>query len=333
MKYSLGQAPYPNRRQLFAAAAACACPTWLSAQTVPGGASNPPIDALWTDRQRQRALPVRLRIPPGNAPFGVVVYSHGLGGNRAGGDVWGAAWMQAGLGVLHVQHPGSDTEALRDGVLALRRAASAENLLLRADDVKFVLDEITRRHGAGDALWRRARLDAVGMVGHSFGARTTQALAGERFPRGANQGEARIKAFIALSPNMGQGAMSAAQRYGGINRPFLCVTGTLDDDPLHGGSGVEQRMQVYAGLPPGAKAQLVLDGADHTTLGGNAQPPRGAGRRQRPPIAQEREAAHHTLVARLSVDWWRANLSGDAAARDALRAPAGLGVGDVWSVG
>src|SRR6185369_15782979 len=42
-------------------------------------------DELWTDMARSRSLPVRLRWPAGDAPCGLVVYSHGLGGSRAGG--------------------------------------------------------------------------------------------------------------------------------------------------------------------------------------------------------------------------------------------------------
>jgi predicted dienelactone hydrolase len=276
--------------------------------------------------------PYRNRLPAGNAPFALVVYSHGLGGSREGGDVWGSAWAQAGVGVLHVQHPGSDTDAMRGGVAAFRKAASADNLLLRAADVKFVLDEITRRRTTGDALWRRVRVDALGMAGHSFGARTTQALAGERFLADADLTEPRFKAFIALSPKMGEGRASAVERFGAITRPFLCITGTQDDDPLHGRAVGDQRIQVFAGLPAGAKAQLVLEGADHYSFAGNAQRIRSGGIIRRAPLAVEREAVHHALVARLGTDWWRAQLLGDAAAREALRVPAGLGAGDSWAL-
>ncbi len=44
-----------------------------------------------------------------------LLYLHGPGGNREGGDAWGQAWCEAGFVVLHVQHPGSDTEVLRSG--------------------------------------------------------------------------------------------------------------------------------------------------------------------------------------------------------------------------
>ncbi len=327
MKHSLVLAPGPTRRQLIAASAVLALP-WLARAQTPATQR----DELWTDDARARALPVRLRLPAGDAPFALVVYSHGLGGNREGGDVWGRAWVDAGLAVVHVQHPGSDSPALRSGLGAVRRATSADNLPLRAADARFVLNEVARRAASGDRLWRRVRVDALGMAGHSFGARTTQALAGERFAKGDDLSEPRFKAFIALSPNLRQGRASASERFGAITRPFLCATGTLDEDPFIGG-GAQQRTQVYAGLPSGAKAQLLLANADHYSFGGNSEPIRSGLIVRRAPQAQEREAVHHALIARMSAHWWRAQLLGDPQAQQALRAPAGLGADDVWSMG
>jgi hypothetical protein len=86
-------------------------------------------DIAWEDRAHARSLPLRMRWPGGDAPCGLVVYSHGLGGSREGGDAWGQAWAGAGMAVLHVQHPGSDAEVLRHGMRALRAAASAEQLV------------------------------------------------------------------------------------------------------------------------------------------------------------------------------------------------------------
>jgi len=52
----------------------------------------------------------------------VVLFAPGLGGTSAGGAVWawsvgrgswGEAWAAAGFAVLHLQHPGSDFEAVR----------------------------------------------------------------------------------------------------------------------------------------------------------------------------------------------------------------------------
>jgi predicted dienelactone hydrolase len=116
----------------------------------------------WWDKSRQRALPVRIRIPAGDAPCGLLLYSHGLGGSREGGGVWGRAWRDAGFMVVHLQHPGSDAATARQGVPALIKAASAEQLRERMADVMFVLSQVlhrrSRRSGSrrsGTAPWSR----------------------------------------------------------------------------------------------------------------------------------------------------------------------------------
>ncbi|HUM92583.1 MAG TPA: hypothetical protein PLM32_14635, partial [Candidatus Competibacter sp.] len=47
-------------------------------------------------------------------------------------------------------------------------------------------------------------------------------------------------------------------------RPLLSITGTRDDDVVGVGATPERRMAVFAALPPGNKAHLVLQDADHT---------------------------------------------------------------------
>lgn len=312
-----------HRRHLLALAAL----PWL-APTASAAAGA--IEDVWTDAARTRNMPLRVRWPDGNGPCGVILYSHGLGGSREGGDAWGAAWRDAGFLVLHMQHAGSDSEAIRGGPLAWRRAVDRQQLRDRVDDVKFVIDELKRRRG--QSPWSRTRLDAIGMAGHSFGAQTAQALAGQRFPLPtAGIAEPRIRAFVALSPSQSrQGQLTAQQQFGDVIRPLLCITGTLDGDPL-GSSRVtpQTRREVYDGLPSGRRALLLLDRADHMTFAGNAeQPIRRGGLRDEATIALE--PVHHALVARVSTDWRRAQLLRDRDADERLGRPEGLGPNDRW---
>ena len=169
-------------------------------------------DEAWIDARRQRTLPVRLRWPPGSGPAALIVFSHGLGGNLQAGTVWAEAWREAGFAVLNLQHPGSDAGVLAEGWAALRAAASAQQLIARVLDVQFVLDEVGRRHARGDAHWARLRLDAIGMSGHSFGAQTTTALAGRRYPVPTpDLADARVRAFMAFSPSPGEGLSSSGR--------------------------------------------------------------------------------------------------------------------------
>ena len=298
-------------------------------------ASSTVTEGRWADGARARSLPWRLRLPTGAGPWAWVLFSHGLGGSVDAGTVWGQAWVAAGLAVLHLQHPGSDTDTLRAGLLQLRAAGSAEQLLARVQDVHFALDEVARLAAQGATPWSQLDQHAVGLAGHSFGALTTQAIAGQRYPVATRLSDPRPRAFIAFSPSQPAVArLSLAASFGGITRPFLAVTGSQDGDPFGSYSSGERRARVFQSLPPEDRALLWLDGADHMTFGGQELPRSPAfGPLQRHGPAAERQEAHHALVARISSDWWRSKLLDDEAARARLAAPAGLGEKDRWQQG
>ena len=325
-----------HRRPLLQAAAAAALAALAAPLVRAQPAPNGPLqDGGWQDASRGRTVPWRLRLPAGPAPWPWVIYSHGLGGSRDGGAVWGQAWADAGVAVLHLQHPGSDSNTLRAGLGALRAAASAEQLMARVLDVRFVLDEVTRLAAAGATPWAGLTPDAVGLAGHSFGAHTTQALAGQRYGVASDWAEPRLKAFIALSPSSPRaGGPGLQEAFGGIRRPLLAVSGSLDGDPFGSYERGDLRAAVYDGLPPGQRALLWLQGADHLSFAGGAgrcSPASGPFRRHG--TAAQQEPAHQALVARITTLWWRARLQGDTQALAALRAPLGLGEGDRFELG
>jgi predicted dienelactone hydrolase len=326
---SPGEDAHMQRRQFLRAGSASLM--GLATVASPARAAQ---ELMWTDSARSRTLPLLVRWPDGSGPCALVLHSHGLGGNREGGDAWGSAWQQAGIAVLHLQHPGSDTEVLRGGQRGLRKAVTYEQLGVRVADMRFVLDEVLRRSRAAEAGFARIKVDAIGASGHSFGARTVQALAGQRYTAAAAAGlaEPRFKAFVALSPAPGRDGPSPERAFGAVTKPFLCVTGSQDQDPLGSERTGDHRLAVYEGLPSGQRALLWLEGADHMTFGGNAAQRIGARRGlfHRDPAVAEREPAQHALVAAITSLWWRSHLLGDAAATEALRAPAGLTPNDRW---
>lgn len=295
------------------------------------GVAQPALSALevadetWSDAARGRDLPVRIRWPilTGNAPVKVILFSHGLGGSRFGGSVWGQAWAAAGFTVIHIQHPGSDTPAVRS---SWREAMSPAQLVNRLGDVKFVLDEMVRRKAEGIQKWRSIDPQGVGMSGHSFGAHTTLGMAGQSYPGFAGVNESRLAAFIALSPTLPPANERSA--FAEVKRPILCITGTLDSDVVGNGASPDRRRAVFGALPQGSKAMLILSDADHMTFAG--QNGRTLEIRPRLAISREKEAAHHELVATISTNWWRSMLNHDEAADVALKIPAGLDPKDEW---
>lgn len=323
-----------KRRTCISALLASALPG-LQAQTQPYGATV--VDETWLDGARRRELPVKVRWPDATTanagPLPVVLFSHGLGGTREGGAVWGEAWAAAGFVVLHLQHPGSDLAAIKavtstfTDKQALRLAASPVQLLARLLDVTFALDEIGRRHAARQGRWGTVRPTQIGMSGHSFGAHTTLGMAGQRYAGFEGMDEPRLASFMAFSPSL-PAAGDASKAFDRMTRPILCLTGTLDADVAGNNSTPDRRMAGFDALPAGDKAQLVLQYADHMTFAG--QLGRAGEIIQREQITRDLQAAHHALMASVSSDWWRATLLGDSAARGRLAAPQGLRQGDRW---
>lgn len=239
-------------------------------------ASPRAIETEFTDTARQRVIPLLVRMPEGQGKVPLVIFSHGLGGSREGGKVWGEHWAAHGYAVIHTQHAGSDVSLLKSGLGAplqrLKRGATGQQLIARAQDVSFVLDEIARRQASGDALYARVDMNRIAMTGHSFGAMTTLALADQRYP-GTSQTlvDARFKAYIAFSPQMAQSTPGGSfDAYREILKPMLVVTGTYDGDMLGNGASPDRRAAVYNALPAGDKYRVIFDKGDHMVFNGGA---------------------------------------------------------------
>jgi predicted dienelactone hydrolase len=266
------------------------------------------VDQTWLDRARAREVPVRLYLPStlvNDAPL--LLFSHGLGGSRAGGARWGRFWADHGFISVHMQHHGSDESLWKDqGALAgfanLRRAMNTANGLLRVQDAGFVLDEIARRRDAGDPLLAGADLTRVGMSGHSFGARTTISLVSQ-------MADARIRAAIGMSP-VGETSDAANRaRSGRITLPFLSLTGTEDRVPILNDATPEERRLPYQYMPGPDKYLLVLGGADHMVFNGDPESRRWS---------DANRNVHAPLIEQATLAFWNAYLRRDRSARELL---------------
>lgn len=268
------------------------------------------LDVTVKDASRKREIPLRVYLPASERPAPVVLFSHGLGGNRETCAYLGQHWAGRGYVAVFLQHPGSDDGVWRDQPLgkrmaAMREAAGAQNFLLRVKDVPVTLDQLERWNGAKEhALAGRLDLKCVGMSGHSFGAVTTQAVSGQTFSRGsASLTDSRIRAAIAFSPSGPRGGGDPQQAFGSVKIPWLLMTGTNDVSPI-GNIDVQSRLSVFPALPPLGKYELVLDKAEHSAFTERALPG----------DKQGRNPNHHRAILALSTAFWDAHLSGDAAA-------------------
>jgi predicted dienelactone hydrolase len=294
------------------AAAAAAAYDPLELRAAGRAAGEPQLIERTLDAARgERTVPLRIYLPTTRAAAPVVLFSHGLGGSNRGNAFLGEHWAARGYVAVFIQHPGSDESVWREAApaqrrAALRDAASVQNFIRRIDDVRAVLDAMERwNRDRDDPLRARLDLTRIGMSGHSFGAVTTQAVSGQRFLRGRRDfSDPRIDAAILFSPNAPTRGGGAESAFAAVQRPWLLMTGT-HDTALIGDAKVESRLAVYPALPPGAKYELVLDGAEHSAFTDRALPGD-----QRP-----RNPNHHRAMLALSTAFWDAHLRGDQAAR------------------
>jgi predicted dienelactone hydrolase len=269
-----------------------------------------PKDMTVQDAKRGRAIPLRVYLPADQAPAPVVLFSHGLGGNRQGSAYLGKHWAGRGYVAVFLQHPGSDESVWKDTpragrMAAMRKAANAENFLLRVNDVSAALDQLERWNSAeAHSLKGRMDLQRVGMSGHSFGAVTTQAVSGQRFAIGRGFTDPRIKAAIAMSPSAPRRGGDPKQTFGEVKIPWMLLTGTQDVAPI-GDADMQSRLAVFPALPPGGKYELVLHEAKHSAFTEGALPGESG----------KRNPNHHRAILALTTAFWDAYLRENAQAK------------------
>ncbi len=164
------------------------------------------LDTSFVDAGRNRSIPLLVFLPASTAPAPVVLFSHGLGGNRFTAVYLGEHWLARGYLVVFMQHPGSD-ETILEGVPAsqilsvMSAAASAENHVARIGDVSAVINQLEIWNKQNSHVLKGSMdLNRIGMSGHSFGARTTQTTSGEIVPwLNYSTRDPRIKAAMPLS--------------------------------------------------------------------------------------------------------------------------------------
>lgn len=287
-----------------------------------------PLDLDVVDATRERTIPIRVWLPETPAPAPVILFSHGLGGARDGNAYLGRHWSGRGYCVVFLQHAGSDEAVWRElpfpeRLPALKAAVTLPNTLARYRDVPVVLDRLESWNGeAGGPLTGRLDPADVGIAGHSFGAVTSQGVAGQRTQAGRQPfTDRRIGAALLMSPSLPRQG-DAVTAFGGVEIPWMIMTGTEDDSPV-GNATPASRREVFQALPPGNKYELVLFQGEHQAFGDRVLP--GS---KRP-----RDPNHHRVVLALSTAFFDAFLRGDASARAWLESDAPRSVlapDDAW---
>ncbi|MFO0876412.1 MAG: hypothetical protein U0840_03485 [Gemmataceae bacterium] len=281
-----------------------------------------PVETLlldWKDGKRDRVVPVKVYLPRKLAgPMPVVLFSHGLGGSREGYGYLGKHWASHGYVCVHLQHVGSDESVWKGKANAMeemRKAAKVpSNAVARPLDVRFVLDQLTKANDEAGPLRGKLDLEKVGLAGHSFGAFTTLASAGQGFvtPLGKTLTltEPRLKAAIAMSPNAPARRSDLKKVFAPIKIPIFHMTGTKDDGVTITETKPIDRRIPFDHIAAGDQYLLIFQDGDHMVFSGRGQT--GAGKREKDPVFQ-------ALILQGSTAFWDAYLRGDARAKEWLK--------------
>jgi predicted dienelactone hydrolase len=267
----------------------------------------------WQDAERDREVPVEVYYPKSpDRPCPIIIFSHGLGGSRESYEYLGRHWAGYGYVCVHPQHKGSDSEVLKGSKAErlkamLLAAADPKNAVDRAKDVSFVIDELTKANKEKGPLHKLMDMRRIGVSGHSFGANTTLAIAGEVFVGPRDQelrlADKRVKAAIAMSSPVPGSPDRYDQAFGEIEIPCLHMTGTKDVSPIRD-TPVESRRIPFDRIHRADQFLLTFEGGDHMVFGVQRQRRGG-----------EKDARFHDLILQSSTAFWDAYLRDDAKAK------------------
>jgi predicted dienelactone hydrolase len=276
----------------------------------------------WHDARRDRDVPVKIYFPEeGAGPFPIIVFSHGLGGSRDGYEYLGRHWAGCGYVSMHMQHLGSDDGVWKDVPVAerakaLQRAvASIPNILNRPPDGQFTMDQVEKLN-ADETSPLKGRLDlkSIAIAGHSFGAYTTLALAGQTFilPLGTKHyDEPRIKAAIQMSAPAPAIRREMDKAFSTITIPVMHMTGTKDFLEILPQTTAADRRIPYDQMSRAETCLVIFNDGDHFIFSGRE-------RMAATPDKLAQDAMFQNLIRAGTTAFWDAYLKGDDDAKQWL---------------
>lgn len=227
------------------------------------------------DPARDRTVPYKVYYPDidTDAPLPTIIWSHGLGGTQDGAGF--IARFLASHGYIHVNigHEGTNDSLWRgkpghpwDNIRKTK--LTWETVKNRYLDVPFVVDHLNQID-----IPLSVDMGMLGMSGHSFGALTTQIMAGQLTgnPTPEDLSDARFQCGLAYSPvpNI-RIPLPAKDVYSPIKIPFMHLSGSEDHSPLDGNiQNDRDEIFKYAGHNGALQLSIILDKADHMVFNGS----------------------------------------------------------------
>jgi predicted dienelactone hydrolase len=225
-----------------------------------------------------RRVPIKVHVPSSGGPYPVIVVSHGAGGSWDTHHAQAQDLARHGYAVLCVEHIGSNTERMKQGLRAMKNIEAmtrdSDEVLARPRDVSFAIDRAAEWNESHAKLKGRLDLARIGVMGHSFGAYTTMVACGMRpaldwlTPTvapgkglGPDLSDPRVKCGVALSPQSPGEPFFIAESFGSLRSPLLGITGSKDDQQA--GKTAKDRKDSFALWPKGEHLLVWLANAQH----------------------------------------------------------------------
>lgn len=256
--------------------------------------------------RERRLIPWRAYLPKNSGPAPAVIFSHGGGGTRESGKLYGELLANNGIAALHLQHLGSDRMALIQNPQQISEMARNPELgRPRFEDVGFAYRQLKE----GRAVFA-SRVDGerVGMSGHSLGAITTQIIAGQSVTGfGQDLALRDLKGAIAYSPSPPRAGYGDAETaFTEMFMPMMHMTGTADEAPNEDFEPPARRIP-FDRTSNVDQYLLILDDGRHSTFSGEENPALGG---RYPGIER-----HHERILAATLAFWSWILKGDGSAR------------------
>lgn len=248
----------------------------------------------------------------------LIIWSHGFGGNRDGASFLSRFLARHGYIILHLTHRGTDSSIWegKDGhpwdILRKYKTPRIDTLN-RFYDVPFVLSQLECADEEQFPVKSLIDFSSIGMSGHSFGAMTTQVMAGQRFPDEKGNliqiKEPRFKAGLLYSPVSIAHLSDASPEalYGPIDIPIMHMTGTDDDSPIEK-FGYEHRLVIHEHTHSPYSFLLVKNHGDHMVYNGTR------GKLEANPYREK----HEEIIKTFALAFWDAFLKNNHEALEFL---------------
>lgn len=274
---------------------------------------------VWVDPARaDRNVPYKIYYPADGdeTPVPVVIWSHGLGGSRDGGGFISRFIASHGYVVVHVQHVGTDSSLWEgkpghpwDAIRATKIPRKA--VLNRYRDIPFALDALKQLAKTNPLIGAQMDFLRLGMSGHSFGAGTTQIMAGQKLGFGRRQyclRQPEFKSGILYSPVPSYNRKDSPRSiYGDMTLPLFHMTGTVDTSPVEG-FPYTRRLEVFEASGSPDQHLMVLKDGDHMVYNGS-----------RGQLGDNPNRPRQEMLIKIgALAYWDATLKGDKAAQDWL---------------